>query len=180
MADTARLYTEDDLLRVPKDGRKYELVKGELRVSPAGLRHEKIAVKLGQLLLNFVERHRLGDVYGSSAGFKLPNGDIRSPDVSFVRADRLPDGQAPEGFAEFLPDLAVEIVSPTDRATEIAEKIGEYLAHGVQVVWLVEPRHQTITVYHSMTDVMTFHATEELRGDPVLPGFSCRVQQVFV
>jgi Uma2 family endonuclease len=105
---------------------------------------------------------------------------VRSPDVSFVRADRLPDGQAPEGFAEFLPDLAIEIVSPTDRAPEIAEKIGEYLAHGVQTVWLVEPRNQTITVYHSMTDVMTFNATEELRGDPVLPGFSCRVQQVFI
>lgn len=179
MSETARQYTADDLLRLPKDGCKYELVKGELRVSPAGLRHEKIGMRLGQLLLNFAEQHRLGDVYGSSAGFKLPNGDVRSPDVSFMRADRLPDGQAPEGFAEFLPDLAIEIVSPTDRAPEIAEKIGEYLTHGVQMVWLVEPRHQTITVYRSMTDVMTLHAADELRGDPVLPGFSCRVQQVF-
>jgi hypothetical protein len=62
MADTARLYTEDDLLRLPKDGCKYELVKGELRLSPAGLRHEKIGMKLGQLLLNFAEQHQLGDV----------------------------------------------------------------------------------------------------------------------
>jgi Uma2 family endonuclease len=180
MAEPTRTYTADDLLRLPKDGCKYELVKGELRVSPAGLRHEKIGMKLGQLLLNFVEQNHLGEVYGSSAGFKLPNGDVRSPDVSFVSSDRLPDGQTPEGFAEFLPDLAVEIVSPTDRATEIAEKIGEYLAHGVQMVWLVNPRAETITVYRSMTDVMTFYSTDDLLADPILPGFSCRVQGVFV
>ena len=131
---------------------------------PAGLRHEKIGMKLSQLPLNFAEPHHLGDVYGSSAGFKLPNGDVRSPDIPFVRADRPPDGQAPEGFAEFLPDLTIEIVSPTDRTTEIAEKIGEYLAHGVQMVWLVEPRNRTITVYRSMPDVMTFHATQERHG----------------
>ena len=94
--------TSVTLFRLPKDGCKYEPVKGALRVSPAGLRHEKIGMKMGQLLLNFVEQHHLGEVYGSSAGFKLPNGDVRSPDVSFVSADRLPDGQTPEGFAEII------------------------------------------------------------------------------
>ena len=179
MAEPTRMYTTDELLRIPKDGYKYELVKGELRVSPAGLRHEKIGMKLGRLLLDFVEEHHLGEVYGSSAGFKLPNGDVRSPDVSFVRAERLPAGQTPEGFAEFLPDLAVEIVSPSDRVTEIAEKIGEYFANGVELIWLVDPQRETITVYRSITDVMTLHAADELRGDPLLAGFSCRVREVF-
>ena len=73
----------------------------------------------------------------------------------------------------------MEVISPTDRITDIAEKIGEYLMHGVQVVWLVHPDAQTVTVYQSMTEVMTFHATDELHGDPVLPGFSCRVQDLF-
>ena len=179
MAESTRAYTADDLLHLPKDGRKYELVKGDLRVSPAGLRYEKIGMKLGQRLLNFVEQHQLGEVYGSSAGFKLSSGDVRSPDVSFVAMDRLPEGQTPEGFADFLPDLAVEIVSPTDRVTEIAEKIGEYLAHGVRMVWLVDPHTETVTVYRSLMDTMTFYVTDELHGDPVLPGFSCRVQELF-
>ena len=179
MAEPTRPYTADELFLLPKDGCKYELVKGELRVSPAGLRHEKIVMKLGQLLLNFVEQYHHGEVYGSSAGFKLPSGDVRSPDVSFVRSERLPGGQTPAGFADFLPDLAVEVISPTDRITDIAEKIGEYLMHGVQMVWLVHPDAQTVTVYQSMTEVMTFHATDELHGDPVLPGFACRVQDLF-
>lgn len=179
MPEHTHAYTADDLLLLPKDGCKYELVKGELRISPAGLRHEKIVMKLGRLLLNCVEQFHLGEVYGSSAGFKLPSGDVCSPDVSFVRAERLPAGHTPEGFAEFLPDLAVEVISPSDRVTDIAEKIGEYLAHGVQAVWLVNPETQTVTVYRSMTDVTTFHATDELPGDPILSGFTCHVHELF-
>ena len=87
---TRRIATEQDLLAMPKDGQKYELVDGEIRVSPAGDRHSAVALALGARLLSFARTHRLGHVMGADAGFRLPSKNIRSPDVSFVAAGRFP------------------------------------------------------------------------------------------
>jgi Uma2 family endonuclease len=123
--------TDQDLLRLPKDGRKYELVDGEIRVSPAGKRHGEISLRLGAALLAFVSPKRLGRVFDSSTGYRLPGGNVRSPDASFVFSKRLP--RVPEGFAELAPDLAVEVLSPEDSPREVLDKVGEYLAAGVQI-----------------------------------------------
>jgi Uma2 family endonuclease len=100
------------LRRLPKDGRKYELVDGEIRLSPAGARHGRIAVRLTAALLAFVGPKRLGEVFDSSTGYRLPGGNVRSPDASFVATKRL--AKVPEGFLEVAPDLAVEVLSPDD------------------------------------------------------------------
>jgi len=99
MATSARSHaTEADLLRMPKDGRKYELVDGQIRVSPAGARHGLIIVKLTGRLQAFVERTRLGYVFDSSTGIRLPKGNVRSPDISFVARGRFKKGVVPRGF----------------------------------------------------------------------------------
>src|SRR5688572_32405947 len=92
--------TVEDLLRMPKDGRIYELVDGEILVSPAGMRHSEIAAKILVLTATFLEQHPIGKVYTSGVGISLPNGNVRSPDVTCVRNEKLPGGESPEGFGE--------------------------------------------------------------------------------
>ena len=96
---------------MPKDGQKYELVDGEIRMSPAGGRHGQVIVRLSARLERFVSERGLGAVLDSSTGFRLPGGNVRSPDVSFIAAARLPQGKVPEDFPNLAPDLAVEVLS---------------------------------------------------------------------
>ncbi len=175
---TARVRSDEDLLRLPRDGRKYELVDGEVRVSPAGLRHEEVVARLIARLLDAVLPKRLGKVFGSSAGYRLPGGNVRSPDVSFVAEGRLPGGISPEGFGELAPDLAVEVLSPQDGAREVLDKVGEYLAAGVSLVWVIDPANRRATAYRSLTDVREILETGRLEGEEVVPGFSCPLAEV--
>ncbi len=170
---TTREITDADLLRLPKDGRKHELVDGEIRVSPAGLRHEAIVARLIVQLGGFVMARGLGQVFGSSAGFRLPSGNVRSPDVSFVAADRLPGDKVPEGFGELAPDLAVEVLSPTDDARAALDKVGEYLKSGVRLVWVIDPQTRRAAAYRSLTSVREIDAQDELDGEDVIKGFRC-------
>ena len=179
MAETKSRLTAEDLLRMPEDGRKYELIDGELLVSPAGLRHERIGVKIAFLLTAFVAPRDLGEVYGSSAGYKLPNGDLLSPDVSFVRRERLPGGKTPKGFGEFLPDLVVEILSPGDNPREVLTKVGIYLSNGVPMLLLVDPDEETVAVYRSLTNVKVLRGDDVWSGEEVIPGFRCLVKHFF-
>ena len=127
--------TVEDMAFAPRDGRKYELVKGEIKVSPAGMYHELI----GTVLIRKIGTHldstgNKGLLYGSSVGFRLPNGDLLSPDVSFVRLETLPGGKTPEGFGRFAPDLVVEIISPGDVVMDVEEKAQLYLDNGTRIV----------------------------------------------
>jgi len=171
--------TLDEFKRLRHDGYKAELVNGEVKMSPAGLRHERIGVKLIARLERFLEQHPLGHVYGSSAGYTLPSGDVRSPDISFVPLSRLPGGRDPDDYADFPPDLAVEILSPHDRARELNDKVAEYFEFGVRLMWIIDPKRQTVTVYRSWADAHTLRPDETLDGGDVLPGFACRVGEIF-
>ncbi len=171
--------TLDEFKRLQHDGYKAELVNGEVQMTPTGLRHERIGVKLITALERFLQTQSLGHVYGSSAGYKLPSGDVRSPDASFVALTRLPGGQDPDDYAEFPPDLAVEILSPHDRARDLNDKLAEYFDFGVRMVWVIDPKRQTVTVHRSWADAHTLRADETLDGGGVLPGFACRVGEIF-
>lgn len=164
--------TDAALLILPRDGRKYELVDGDVRVSPAGYRHGRVAVRLSRRLDAFAVEHSLGDVLDSSTGYRLPGGNVRSPDVSFVSAARVP-ADGPVGFAEFAPDLAIEVLSPEDRPREVLDKVGEYLSAGVRLVWVLDPEKGTAAVYRSLTDVQRVERDGQLDGEDVLPGFHC-------
>lgn len=174
----SRVATEIDLLRTPKDGRKYELVRGEIVMSPAGFRHGAICVRLAARLHGFVCERRLGDVVDSSTGFRMPGGNVRCPDVAFVAAGRLEADPLTEGFSPIPPDLAVEVLSPDDRSQQVLDKVGEYLDAGVRLVWVIDPASRSATRYRSLTDVRVLTADDELDGEDVLPGFCCRLAEV--
>jgi Uma2 family endonuclease len=170
--------TIEDLLRIPKDGMKHELVDGEILVSPAGMRHSRIAGRILHRIAEYLEHSHVGEVYSSDVGIQFPNGNVRSPDVTFVSAARLSGGE-PESFGEVIPDLVVEVLSPNDRMTEIGRKIGEYFENGVPIVWLVDPRRQSVTVYRSLTDTERLDIDATITAEPVLPGFSATVRSFF-
>jgi len=179
MATTTRpAATEEDLLRTPRDGRKYELVDGQIRGSPAGSRHGRVCVRLVLRLGAFVEKAQLGYVFDSSTGFRLPGGNVRVPDVSFVARGRFRDEHVPEGFGELAPDLVVEVLSPEDRSREILDKVGDYLQAGVPLVWVIDPKRRTAAVYRSLTDVRTLGPDDALDGEDVVPGFRCALAEV--
>jgi Uma2 family endonuclease len=175
---TRRAATEQDLLAMPRDGRKYELVDGEIRVSPAGDRHSVVAARLVARLVPVVERQRLGHVCGADAGFRLPGGNVRSPDGSFVASGRFPNDEPPDDFGDLAPDLAVEVTSPGDRPRYVLDKVGEYLEAGVRLVWVIDPRHARAVVYRSISDVRELGPDDALDGEDVVPGFRCTLREV--
>jgi Uma2 family endonuclease len=177
MATTTRPATEEDLLNTPSDG-KYELVDGRIvAMSPAGKPHGSVCVNLLLELGAFVKDRRLGKVYESSTGFRLKGGNVRVPDVSFEATGR-PRGDM-GGFGDGAPDLAVEVLSPTDRARQVLDKVGEYLEAGVRLVWVIDPERRSAVVYRSLAEVRKLGADEFLEGEDVVPGFRCRLADLF-
>ena len=164
-------------MALPDDG-KYELVDGELlHMSPAGARHGNIATRLLARIHVFVTERKLGHVFDGQTGFRLPDGNLRSPDVSFVAAERLPEG-IPTGFLQMAPDLAVEVLSPTDRAGDVAHKVGEYLGVGVRLLWVIDPEKLAAVVYRPGTTPRTVRQDGALDGEDVLPGFSYPLREL--
>ena len=175
MSTEATLMTDEELMQLPDDGYKYEYIDGELEMSPAGMRHERIGVKLLRKLDEFVEKLGLGGVYGSNTGYRMKSGNVLSPDVSFVRKSRLPEGKSPEGFGHFAPDLAVEILSPSDSLNKVEKKVAEYFENGSELVWVMNPKKRITNVYISMASIKVLQENEDLTGEKALPGFSCRL-----
>ncbi len=175
---TRKVATEEDLLAMPRDGHKYELVDGEIRVSPTGNRHGEVIAQLSALLFNFVKPRRLGHVISGDAGFRLPDKNVRCPDVSFVASGRFPDDKVPDDFGDLAPDLAVEVLSPHDRPRYVLDKVGEYLEAGVRLIWVIDPRHGRAVVYRSLSSVRELGADDALDGEDVLPGFRRALRDV--
>lgn len=171
--------TLQDLLNTPRDGRKYELVDGEILVSPAGMRHSEVGGAIFGLIWEFLQGNPIGKVYTSDVGIAFPNGNVRSPDVTYVSLAKLPGGVSPETFGEVIPDLAVEVLSPSDSLRELGRKIGEFLDNGVPLVWLVDPARQTVTVYRSLTETQQLDVDDTITAEPILPGFSVPVRRFF-
>lgn len=136
MAASQTLVTADQLLRLSAQGKRYELVKGELReMAPTGGRHGRVAIRLGGRLNSYVDEHNLGEVFAAETGFRLSKDPdtVRAPDVAFVARGRLPEEGLPAGYPEIAPDLVVEVLSPSDAAVE------DWLEAGVKLVWVVYP-----------------------------------------
>jgi Uma2 family endonuclease len=182
MSTTTQLTTAEELLSMPDDGFRYELVEGELRrMSPAGHNHGRIAMRLAVPLGKFVAENKLGEVYAAETGFKLKtNPDtVRAPDVSFIRQERVEEIGETEGFWPGAPDLAVEVNSPGDRVGEVEEKVQEWLNAGARLVWVVSPKLRAVTVYRSLTDISTLTEKDMLDGGEVVPGFQFSVAELF-
>jgi Uma2 family endonuclease len=174
--------TAEELIELPSDDYKYELVEGELiRMAPTGGEHGVLTVRLGRLLDEYIEAHDLGIVCGAETGFVLRRtpDTVRAPDVSFVAKERIPTTGVPKTYWPFAPDLAVEVVSPSDRFDEVQTKVAEYLTAGTRLVWVVDPATRTVFVYRSPRNVRALGEEDEIEGEDVVPGFRCPIKQMF-
>src|SRR5262245_47015418 len=176
MTTTNRLMTADELWRMPNDRMRHELVRGELRsMPPAGFEHGAITIKLTRLLANHVEANQLGFVAGAETGFTLQlNPDtVRGADISFVSKSRV-TGALPKAFFPGAPDLAVEVLSPSDTVEEVEEKVSDYLDGGCKLVWVLSPKSKTVTVHRPESNPVVLKQDDSLLGEDVVPGFVCK------
>lgn len=175
-----KTWTDEELEALPKDGRKYELLDGKLIMSPVHANHGSICVRLTALLFAHVQRHKLGEVYDSSTGFRLAEEVLLSPDVAFVSKTRLKKILiAPDQFLQGAPDLGVEVLSPSDRLKEIHRKLDLYFEHGTRVVWVVNWKTEQVHIYRPDSIEALTRPEDILFGAEVLPGFRCRLRQIF-
>jgi Uma2 family endonuclease len=180
-AETKTHYTPEDLLSMP-DGKSYELVDGRLVEQNMGAESSWIGGRLHSRLDQFCEEHRLGWTLPADSGYQcFPHGHglVRRPDVSFIRAGRLPGGILPKGFIRIPPDLAVEVVSPNDLAYQLEQKLDDYQKAGVPLVWVIYPENRTVFIRRSKGTVTRLHQDDELSGEEVIPGFRCQVRSLF-
>ena len=179
---TTRVTTADELIRMKDDGWRYELIEGELRrMAPAGMEHGGVGMNVAAPMWNHVVPGKLGEVYNADTGFFLSHDPetVVGPDVAFVRADRLPPPSEQKGYSQIAPDLAVEVVSPSDTQPAVDEKVALYLAAGVPLLWVAFPKRRVVRVHRPGREPIELGEGEVLDGEDVLPGFRLPVADVF-
>jgi Uncharacterized protein conserved in cyanobacteria len=182
MSTTVHRLTADELLRMPDDGFRYELVKGELRkMCPAGSEHGRVAMKFGWRLGQHVEENDLGEVYAAETGFLLSSNPdtVRAPDIAFVRKERVKQTGRAKGYWPGAPDLAGEVVSPGDTHAEVEEKAIDWLMAGTIMVLTFNPNKRTVTVYRSLKDITILGENDVLDCSDVVPGFKVAIKDIF-
>lgn len=182
MAVNAVPATAEELLRLPDDGLRRELVRGELRVmTPAGWEHGRIAARAARLLDTHVEDVGSGVTLGAETGFMLSSDPdtVRAPDAAFVSRERVEKIGRTTKYWPGAPDLAVEVVSPEDSFREVQEKALEWLAAGTIAVLVLDPAERTATVYRGQGDAHIYAAQDTLDLDDAVPGFSVAVAKLF-
>ena len=180
MATATRPMTADDLLLMPDDGFRYELVRGELRkMSPAGYDHGIYGGRIYASLAVYLAEKDLGEMPTSDTGYLLAEDHVRVPDVSFINRRRAPDVGSEPGYFQGPPDLAVEVISPNDRLTDVAEKIKDYLEAGTLAVVVVNPRNRTVAVHRPSASPVTLTESDVVEIPEVIPGWALPVAGIF-
>ena len=174
--------TAEDLLRLDSKGVKGELIRGEFcETMSAGLKHGEVVMKLGFLMGSVVIPGRLGRLAGSDAGVILERDPdtVREPDIAFISAARMPLEEEEHGYSEIVPDLVVEIASPSDSRREVNDKARMWNSYGVPLVWAAYPETRTIDVHRADGSITTLREDDVLDGGEILPGFAVRVSDIF-
>ena len=177
-----RLFSADEFMALPLNLKLYELVRGKLVELPmTGYEHGEIESNIIRLLDRHVRPCRLGQITPGDVMFRLEQhpDTLRQPDVAFVQAARLPPREQRRSYSPVVPDLAVEIRSPSNTARDLAVKVADYLRTGVRLVWVVELDTQTVTVHTPGAAPRTLSVHDEITGDAVLPVFRCPVAAFF-
>lgn len=158
--------------------KSYEFVNGQWEEKEMpGARHSGVCGRLTHKLREFVSSQDLGEVY-PEASFQIGSNE-RIPDLALVLAERIPPEGEPETKWPMPPDLAIEIISPSDFYEKVYAKAMEYLAAGVKQVWVISPENQAITIYRSETNIIAFPLESELVSEDLLPGFRCPLREIF-
>ncbi len=182
MTTTQKLMTADELLAMPDDGFRYELVRGELRkIAPSSPDHGEFAARTTTPLAVHVFTNRLGVIYIADTGFMLESDPdhVRAPDAAFVRRERVHLGRGRRGYFPGAPDVAIEVISPGDTYTDVDEKVGDYLDAGTQAVIVINPRNRTARVHFSRNDVVLLTVDDTLDISGVVEGWSMPVRDIF-
>jgi Uma2 family endonuclease len=180
VATEPRRYTPEDLLAMP-DGKKYELVNGQLVERHTGAESSWVGGQLHLRLGLFSREHDLGIVWPADNGYQcFPHnpGRVRRPDVSFVKRGRLPGDVPPKGWIRIPPDLAVEVVSPGDTAEQLEEKLRDYRKAGVALVWVIYPELRVAKVLRRDGPPAELEEDDVLSGEDVIPGFRCPLREI--
>jgi Uma2 family endonuclease len=182
IATTPIGYTPEDLLSMP-DGDRYELVDGKLVERKMSFWSSYVAGRVFKLVSNYVEPNGLGWPAPEGTSFQCFSNDpgkVRRADTSFIRIERMTVKQAnAEGHTTIAPDLAVEVVSPNDLYYDVDEKVAEWLAAGVRLVWVVHPIAHYVRVFRARSKEIALYEEDEITGDDVIPGFRCKVREFF-
>ncbi len=178
-----KVWTEAELRALPENGYSYEVVNGELVMSPKNdWYHGRICTRLIIALGNFVAEHRSGAVLDSSTGFWMHNRNCRAPDVSYVstaRVQALDFKPKEKRFFPGAPDLAVEILSPNNSPREIDERLRDFFGSGTVLAWIIDPERESAEVCRSLTDRQLLGSGGWLEGEDVLPGFRYPIAHLF-
>jgi Uma2 family endonuclease len=183
MAIRARL-TAEDLWKLGEGDTRRELVDGQVReMVPVGGAHGRLTMRVSRRLDEHVERHGGGKVLVGDVGFvlRLPHDPerVRAPDVAFVTTAQLPEGRLPEGFLRGAPDLAVEVLSPSDNPVDVQQKVRDYLEAGARLVWVIAPAARTATIYRADGSARLLREGDHLDGEAVLPGLAIPLADLF-
>ncbi len=180
MAVQERLFTAKDLWNMPDDGKIYELHNGVLiEVAGSQKRQTRLAARIIYLIMQFIEENKLGGaVSGADGTYELNLYNTRIPDVAYVTAEH--DQQGEDGFYLGAPDLAIEVVSPSNTADELQQRAGEYLSAGTGLIWIVYPDQRTIDVYRPGGERIVLSQSDQfLDGYEILPGLQLSLQRIF-
>ncbi len=176
-------YTPQDLLKMP-DGDHYDLVDGQLVENTMSTWAGFVTVEISSRLRDYCRPRELGWILSETAGYQCFSDapdKVRRPDISFIRLGRLSVEQAKEeGHILIPPDLAVEVVSPNDLDYEVQRKVEEYLKAGVRLVWVVNPQTHKVQVHRATGPGTILRESDDLDGEDVIPGFHCRIQDLFL
>ncbi|HXH13389.1 MAG TPA: Uma2 family endonuclease [Alphaproteobacteria bacterium] len=182
MATTEKLLTAEEFEALPDDGKRYELIDGELReMAPLTMWHGEVEANLATLLGRHVCAHGLGRVSCGAVLFIVRrNPDrVRAADIAFIRQERVPPLEARQHIMEVIPDLVVEILSKSETIKEVNDRIDDWLGAGVQMLWIVDPFRRTVTIFRPEHDPTLVGEHGILEGDPVISGFRCPVAELF-
>jgi Uma2 family endonuclease len=182
MTPAVRPMSAEDLLRLPDDGMRHELIQGVLTtMTPTGTEHGGIVVIAAGSLGSAVQTRRLGRVLAGEPGFILARDPdtVRAADVAFISRERYLAAGKVTGYWSGAPDLAIEVISPNDLYTEVEEKVAEWLVHGTRMVIVINPRRRTVAVYRSPTAVQILTEADVLDGAEVVPGWTLPVAALF-
>lgn len=182
MAVESRIVTAEQLWRMPEDGLRRELVRGELRVmTPDGAEHGRVAARVSRLLDAHVEEQDLGAAFGAETGFVLAHqpDTVRAPDAAFVSHERADEIGRTVRFWPGAPDFAAEVVSPDDSFREVEEKALEWLHAGTKAVLVLDPARHSATVYRGRGEAVVHTAAETIDLSDAVPGWRVPVRRLF-